>query len=154
MRHCRCDSARRVDRPLVSHQLALPLQTPVSLFGLRTVSPSRPIGFGAAARSRGQDWPKATAEGGAVLTAASTAAGSCGRDDAELGARQLSPYRMTAQACRAILLANATAATIIGLRARSWHSQASLCRTFERNIAAMAPPTSKRRRVELPRLQM
>ena len=66
----------------------------------RTVSPSRPGHCEGVARSRGQDWPKATAEGAreAVLTAASTApdwagsggARSCGlerneRDDQRVG---------------------------------------------------------------------
>jgi hypothetical protein len=37
-------------------------------------------------------------------------------------------------------VANATAATMAGVRARSWQSQGSFSRTFERNIAATAPP--------------
>ena len=38
----------------------------VSLFGRNTVSPSRPYASDRAARSGGQDWPKATAAGGCL----------------------------------------------------------------------------------------
>ena len=73
-----------------------------------------------AARSRGQDWPQATAGGGMVLTAVSTTPGWWGRaEDRSAAGRQTALRRMTAQTVRAILLANATAATITGLRARS-----------------------------------
>jgi hypothetical protein len=71
------------------------------------------------ARRRGQDGPKATAAGGMVLTAASTAPSWWGRAEDRIAADQMVLRRMTAQTVRAILLANATAATSTGLRARS-----------------------------------
>jgi hypothetical protein len=100
MRHCRCDSARRVDRPSFTHQRG-PARRRKFLCSAQGpfLGPDR-LPRAAGARSQTHDWPKASAEGTAVLTAA----GACCRDGAEPPGRQFSPYRMTAQACRAILL--------------------------------------------------
>ena len=52
-----------ITRPSPSQVLVVP--NPVCLFDQRAVSPSRPAFPSGAAHSRGQDWPKATAAGGA-----------------------------------------------------------------------------------------
>jgi len=70
-----------------------------------------------------QDWPRATAEGGLVLTASSTAQRlGCRADHAGCPARagrcQASPEVRTAQAILAVLAAWASTATFMGRRAR------------------------------------
>ena len=84
---------------------------------------------GGAARSRGQDWPQATAKGAreAVLRAVSTASGWLG-SGVRLIIRRLrksSCRIITPQPMRASLLASAQAATLRGLLASNFISQGS-----------------------------